>query len=57
MKKLMVRCVDKMVFEINPTTLEPKTCSYYDAWCFSDPDKNVKYINHAEWCKMSMEDF
>jgi hypothetical protein len=57
MKKLMVRCVNKMVFEIDSITLDPKTCAYYDAWCFSDPDKDVKYINHAEWCKMSMENF
>jgi hypothetical protein len=49
MEKLIVRGVNKMVFEIDPVTLEPKTCAYYDAWCFSDPEKYVKYINHAEW--------
>jgi hypothetical protein len=49
MEKLIVRGVNKMVFEIDPVTLEPKTCAYYDAWCFSDPEKYVKSINHAEW--------
>ena len=53
MEKLMVRCANNRVFEIDAATLEPKTLSYYDAWRFSDPEPNVKYINHTEWCKRS----
>lgn len=50
-KKLMVRCENNRVFEIDMATLEPKALSYYDAWCFSDPEPSVKYITHTEWCK------
>jgi hypothetical protein len=41
-----------MVFEIDMLTLEAKTCSYYDAYCYSDPEPDVKYIEHSEWCKL-----
>lgn len=53
--KTLVRCVDKSVFEINPITLEAKSCSCYDAYCYSDPEKDVKYIEHSDWVKQRNE--
>jgi hypothetical protein len=50
--KTKVRCSDRMVFEIDMLTLEAKTCSYYDAYCYIDPEPDVKYIEHSEWCKL-----
>lgn len=50
--KTKVRCDNKMVFEINPDTLEAKTCSSYDPWCYSDPDPNVNYIEFHEWLNL-----
>ncbi len=47
--KTIVRCVDRTVFEVDPITLEPKRASCYDAYCYTDPEPNVRYIEHAEW--------
>lgn len=47
--KTLVRCIDKSVFEIDPVTLEAKHCSVYDAYCYSDPEPNVTYIEHSDW--------
>lgn len=49
--KTIVRCKDRMVFEVDPSTLKPKTCSYYDAYCFSDPRPGVTYMSHSEWTR------
>lgn len=49
--KVMVRCVDKNVFPVNPDTLEPLSCGAYDPWCFSDPEPGVKYVEHFDWTK------
>lgn len=51
MSKTMVRCVDRSVFEIDPVTLEPKHCSVYDPYCYSDPELGVTYIEHSDWCR------
>lgn len=48
-RPLFVRCDDKTVFEINRQTLEAKTCSHYDAYCFSDPRKDVDYMSFSQW--------
>ena len=48
----MVRCPDRMVFEVDPVTLKAKTCSYYDAYCFADPEPGVTYISFSEWCNL-----
>lgn len=47
--KVMVRCNDRTVFEINPVTYEAKTCSTYDPWCFTEPESGVKYLSYTEW--------
>ena len=49
--KTIVRCPDRMVFEIDPVTLNSKQTSRYDAYCFTDPLPDVKYISHGEWCR------
>lgn len=49
-KKLKVRCTDRTVFEIDRETMEPKNTGSYDAYCFSDPEPDVEYMNHSEWC-------
>lgn len=49
-KPLFVRCVDRTVFEIDRRSLDPKSCSRYDAFCYSDPRQDVEYIEHSEWC-------
>lgn len=49
MKKLKVRCVDRMVFEVNRETLEPKNTGCYDAYCFTDPETDVEYMSYSEW--------
>lgn len=53
--KTIVRCSDRMVFEINPSNLEPIRSSYYDAYCYVDPLPDVKYIEYPEWLKMTFE--
>lgn len=47
--KLFVRCEDRTVFEIDRKSLEAKTCSTYDPWCFNDPRKDVEYLSFSEW--------
>jgi hypothetical protein len=47
--KTKVRCNTKMVFEIDPITLEAKTCSSYDPWCYSNLDPDVTYLELHEW--------
>ena len=49
--KTYVRCYDRTVFEIDPVTLNPKTCGYYDAYCFIDPKPDVIYIEHYDWVR------
>lgn len=55
MKKLFVRCVDRTVFEIDPETLEPLGPSCYDAYCYTDPRRDVNYIEHMEWTNLQSE--
>lgn len=52
MKRLIVRCIDRMIFEIDKDSLEAKHCSRYDAHCFNDPDSNIEYIEFTDWVKM-----
>ena len=52
MKKILVRSNDKTVFPINPETLEALSTSYYDPYCFDDPESDVEYISFNEWCKL-----
>ena len=47
--KLIVRCPDRMVFEVDRKTLDPKRCSVYDAYCYTDPDKDVEYMEYSDW--------
>ena len=46
--KLIVRCPDRMVFEVDRKTLDPKRCSVYDAYCYTDPDKDVEEYKIGE---------
>jgi hypothetical protein len=47
--KLFVRCPDRMVFEVDRETLEPKSVSCYDAYCYSDPRTDVEYMEQGIW--------
>ena len=49
-KPLFVRCTDYSVFEVSRRTLEPKTSSIYDPYCFCDPREDVEYIEYTDWC-------
>ena len=49
MNNTIVRSPDRMVFPINPTTLEPLQCSYYDAYCYTDPKPGVEYMEYSDW--------
>jgi hypothetical protein len=53
--KLIVRCEDRTVFEVDQKTLDPKGCSVYDAYCFSDTEKDVMYISYADWVQKRNE--
>ena len=50
--KTVVRCNDRMIFEIDPITLDAKECSYYDAYCYVDPKPTINYIEYSEWVGM-----
>lgn len=39
---------DRMCFWVNPITLEPRGCSTYDAYAFSDPEPGPS-MGVAEW--------
>jgi len=47
--EILVRSADKMVFEVCEGALEPKRCSYYDPYCYSNPRAGCKYIEFGEW--------
>lgn len=47
--KVVVRCEDRMVFEIDPITLDPKSQSVYDAYCYTDPAKDTEYVAFSDW--------
>jgi hypothetical protein len=52
----LVRCgTDRTVFEIDSISLDAKTCSYYDAYCYSDPRTDVTYIEYSDWVGMRNE--
>jgi hypothetical protein len=53
--KILVRCVDKTVFPIDPVTLKPLRCGTYDAYCYSDPESDTIYIDHSDWCLQRSE--
>jgi hypothetical protein len=53
MNKLLVRCHNRMVFEVTRDNYEPKTSSYYDAYCYSHPRRNVEYMDYFEWLKFT----
>jgi hypothetical protein len=53
--KVLVRTSDKMVFEIDSKTLDAKSVSCYDPYCFSDPEKGVQYVEYHDWiCKRNV---
>jgi len=51
-KPLVVRLPDRMCFKVKRSTGEPVSCSYYDAYCFTDPDTTVDYMSYAEWLEI-----
>lgn len=51
MKQVLVRCGDKTVFPINPVTTEALSTGYYDPYCYSDPRKDVEYMEYSEWLR------
>lgn len=48
-RELIVRCLDGMCFPVDRVTLEPKRCSCYDAYAFSDPRKDCDYMEFGDW--------
>lgn len=48
MTDIYVRCPDRMCFWANAITLEPKACSVYDAFAFTDP-LPVPTLELHEW--------
>jgi len=53
MRPLYVRCsIDRTVAEIDRKTLDPKTCSSYDAYCYTDPLPDIEYIEYEEWVRL-----
>ena len=55
MKHIIVRCTDRMVFPVNPKTLEPLSTSYYDPYCYSAPLPETEYMEHSTWCLKKQE--
>lgn len=55
MKRLIVATHDKMTFEVNRETLEPKTCEIYDAHIFSDPPTDCDVVSFTEWSMQRSE--
>jgi hypothetical protein len=49
MQRTLVRCEDRTVFPVNPVTLEPLSCGWYDPYCYCDPELGVRYIEHTTW--------
>lgn len=57
LNEAIYKLCDGTVFEVNRENLEPKSCSYYDAYCFKDPRPDVDYISYTEWLNKTMELF
>lgn len=38
-----------MVFEVFRGSLEPKSTGCYDAYCYTDPEPDVEYMEYSEW--------
>jgi hypothetical protein len=55
MKKLVVCFPNRMIFEVNRTTLDPLRTSSYDAYCFSDPRPDVEYMSSDVWYRERAE--
>ena len=53
--KTLVRLESKHVFEVDSKTLESKTCSYYDPYCYTDPLHNVTYLEYRDWLNKNTE--
>lgn len=49
--KIKVRHGDHMVFEVDPHTYEPLHVSYYDPYCYSDPEPDTLYLEEYDWFK------
>lgn len=47
--RLLVVGEDRMCFEVDAETLDPKTCSCYDAYAFTDPRRDIERISIGEW--------
>jgi hypothetical protein len=52
MRPLYVRCPDRTVGEIDRKTLDPKRCSSYDPYCYTNPSPDVEYIEYGEWVRL-----
>lgn len=50
---LLVICEGRMVFPVDPVTLEPLACTCYDHWCLSEPDQQPR-MGYAEWSEKHM---
>ena len=48
-----VVCVDMRCFKVNPVTLEPLSCSYYEPAAWNDP--RGPQMSHSEWTKKRMD--
>lgn len=49
---ILVICSGSMVFWVDPYTLEPRQCSYYEpGW----KELGAKTVSHSKWCKQRDE--
>ena len=49
MKTLVRDRLTRVVFEIDPDTLEPLNTSRYDPFCYSHPDWDTIYMELYDW--------
>lgn len=47
--RILVVGDDRMCFEVDALTLDPRTTSRYDAYAFTDPRRDIERISCAEW--------
>ena len=47
-----VRLSSRMCFAVDKYTFESLCTSWYDPYCFVDPDPKVRYYSESEWNKI-----
>ena len=49
-----VVCIDMTCFKVDPITLDPFSCSYYEPAAWSDP-QGRKQMSHSEWTEKHVQ--